>query len=180
MLIFTGRFQPFHNGHLFIIEYLKKNYPDENICIAVIKDYPFKNRKTEFDKIVDAEISKGNAFLDSESTLYLINSVIRNRNFDNVFTTLMPRASDESWPVINELFDCNRIWVFTRDELKIDNWEKIKSDYYASKGEKVIYIPINKSLGASQIRKCISNEDFTSLEEYVPQEVIDYYKRTLA
>ncbi len=77
MFIFTGRFQPFHNGHLNIVEYLSKKYPNEIICVAIIKDYPFLREKSDFDKRVDIELSKKLDALDAEKTLHIITNILQ-------------------------------------------------------------------------------------------------------
>ncbi len=175
MLIFTGRFQPFHNGHLSIVENLTKKYPDEVICIAIIKDFPFLKKKDSFDKQVDIELSKSDDKLDAENTLYIINSIIKNRNYQNVVTTLMPRASLESWKTIESMFDCERVWVFTDNQQQTDLWEKTKIEFYKSRREKIILMPINKNINGTEIRKEIYNNDYNKLKNLVPHEVVDFY-----
>ena len=76
MLIFTGRFQPFHNGHLSIIKKLNKKYPNETICIAVIKDFPTNQIKNEFDLIVDSMLVKEKNPFDSEMVLNMIEKTL--------------------------------------------------------------------------------------------------------
>lgn len=174
MLIFTGRFQPFHNGHLAIIDYLNKTYPNEVICVAIIKDFPFINPKDDFDKRVDIELSKSIALFNSETILQLINEVLIHRNYTNVVTTLMPRASVESWNVIECLFDSERTWVFTDNRLYTDLWEKSKVNFYHSKHEDVLLVPINKAISGSDIREIIEKKEFEKLEEFVPYEIFNF------
>ena len=130
MLIYTGRFQPFHNGHLSILIRLHEIYPDETICVAVIKDYAFYKKKNDFDRRVDAELSKNDSRFNAEKTLSVITKVIRTRDLKNVVTTLMPRASIESWPTIEYLFDCKRTWIFTENRYEPDDWELLKVNFY--------------------------------------------------
>lgn len=176
MLIFTGRFQPFHLGHLSIIDHLSTNYPDETICIAIIKDYPFLKEKDSFDKRVDIEIAKKDSLLNSESILQVITRILINRNYKNVVITLMPRASEESWEIIENLFDCKRKWVFTKDKMNCDSWEKVKKDFYCSKQEEVVVIPINKMVSGSSIRLLLNDEKYDELTNYLPNEMIEFYK----
>lgn len=177
MYIFTGRFQPFHNGHLSVVEYLCRNYPNDTICVAIIKDFPFIGEKTEFDKQVDIEIAKKDPGLNAETTLSLINQVLHNCGYDYVVTTLMPRASVQSWRVIEYLFDCDRTWVFTDNQQEDDYWEKAKISFYASQGEKTIFVPINKSISGTLLRKLIQHGDYAKLREYLPSDVIKFYNK---
>lgn len=178
MYIFTGRFQPFHKGHLSVIEHLCDNYPYETICVAIIKDFPFVGEKTDFDKRVDIEIAKKDPMFNAETTLSLINQVLRHFGYDHVVTTLMPRASIQSWEVIERLFDCDRTWVFTDDQHGNDSWERTKSEFYELQGEKVIFIPINKSISGTLLRELIHKGDYVKLEEYLPFDIIKILKKT--
>lgn len=175
MFIYTGRFQPFHNGHLSIVIRLHELYPDETICIAVIKNYAFCKEKTDFDRRVDLELSKDDKRFNAEKTLSVITKIIKNRNLENVVTTLMPRASIESWPTIDCLFDCKRTWVFTENLNAPDDWEKIKMNFYQSMGEKIILIPIEKSINGSDIRQHLQMADYSSLSKLIPEEAVQLY-----
>lgn len=177
MFIFTGRFQPFHNGHLHIVEYLSKKYPNEIVCVAIIKDYPFLGEKSDFDKRVDIEIAKKADALDAEKTLHIITKILQNRGYENTVVTLMPRASVESWKVIESLFDCNRIWVFTDNQQRPDPWEELKRNFYVSMNEDILLVPIEKTINGTDIRIKLQNKDYETLREYLPEEVIDFYKK---
>lgn len=175
MLIYTGRFQPFHNGHLSILIRLHEMYPNEVICVAIIKDYAFYKEKNAFDRRVDAELLKNDYRFNAEKTLSVITKIIKNRDLDNVVTTLMPRASNESWTTIKYLFDCKRTWVFTENLNEPDEWENIKLNFYKSMGEDIIQIPINKSINGTDIRQYLQEGDYSSLSKYLPSEVVQSY-----
>lgn len=177
MYIFTGRFQPFHKGHLSIIEYLSKKYSNEIICVAIIKDFPFCKEKDDFDKRVDIELLKKEDVLNAETTLYIINQTLKNGNYKNVVTTLMPRASIESWNVIDSLFDCKRIWVFTNNLYIKDEWERLKREFYISQNEEVLLVPIDKTINGTEIREMLKKRDFENLKEFLPEEVIHFYRQ---
>ncbi len=176
MLIYTGRFQPFHNGHLYIINELQRTYVDDTICIAIIRDVPINDRKSDFDRQVDMMLRKERNPYDADTTLKLITEIIHDNNLNNVVTTLMPRASDETWDLIESLFGENRVWVFTENQVTEDLWEKEKSGFYASKGEKLVKIPINKTINGSDIRCSVYNNDFIGLKEVLPDNVIRYLR----
>lgn len=173
MIIFTGRFQPFHNGHLYMIEELRSLFPNETICIAVIKDVPIVN-KTEFDKKVDCELKKN--IFEPETVSEMINLVKTARKWDNVVVSLMPRASESTWKMITELFDCDRTWAFTQNS-KTDAWEEEKVKFYQSTGDKVIRIPISKDINGSNIRSALEDKNYDYLKNNVPEEIVDYLKQ---
>lgn len=174
MLIFTGRFQPFHNGHLSIIDRLRTLYPQEIICVAIIKDTPIKKEKTEFDKIVDRKLSKDQNPFPADVTIMLVNKILKNLAYDNVVTTLMPRAASETWEYIISLFDNERTWVFTKNTSAQDDWEDEKCHFYESQGEKVIRIPIEKEIEGTIIRQAIRDREYDKLVAMVPKEVLSY------
>lgn len=175
MIIYTGRFQPFHNGHLSLIKQLSKEHPDETLCIAVIKDIPLEE-KTEFDKTVDGMLSQDRNPFNAEITLALIDKVLKAERIDNIVVTLMPRASSATWGIIKALFDCERIWVFTKNQISSDDWEDKKSAFYQSMGDKVIRIPIDKTISGSDIRILIQNSEYDKLQLYLHPSTIEAIK----
>ena len=178
MLIFTGRFQPFHNGHLYLLDKLRKIYPNETICLAIVKDFKVST-KTSFDILANTALSKERSVLSAEDTLKLIQKVIRLRQYENVISTLMPRASDESWHIIDSMFDSNRTWVFTKRTDGVDDWEKTKMEYYCSKGEKAVMIPISKDLSGTDIRIKLKRKMTSELSNYIPVEIFEDFMRII-
>lgn len=177
MIIYTGRFQPFHNGHLSFIKKLKKIYPNEKICVAIIKDVPLVN-KTKFDDVVDGMLKKQRNPFNAETTLSLVTKSLQQEGEENldVLVTLMPRASEETWPYIVSMFDCERTWVFTKNQEKFDAWEEEKFKFYKSLGENIVQIPIsNKEIGGTDIRKHIEADEFDKIINLVPKCVYDYF-----
>lgn len=174
MIIYTGRFQPFHNGHLSLIHCLCTSYPEEIICLAIIKDMPFFNIKSKFDEQADTMLSKVRNPLSSDVALVLVNRVIKKLPYNNIVVTLMPRASLESWGYITSLFDCDRTWVFTKNTTCQDEWEDEKCKFYKTQGEKVIRIPIEKDIEGTIIRQAIKSHEYDKLVTMVPAEVLEY------
>lgn len=173
MIIYTGRFQPFHNGHMNLIKRLKREYPNEHICLAIIKDVPI-NIKTIFDEVVDNMLEKARNPFNSEVTLALVCEALRDDGLEEVLVTLMPRASDETWLLITALFDCERIWVFTENQLGKDEWEDKKYEFYKSRGDKVVRVPIKKDFSGSLIREYLEAKNFGALKTLLPECVLNY------
>jgi len=170
MLIFTGRFQPFHNGHLYLLEQLRCMYPYETICLAIVKDFSV-SIKTEFDTLADSALSKDRFIFNAEDTMRLIQKIINTHQYENA--TLMPRASDESWHIIDSMFDSNRTWIFTKSINGVDDWENAKIEYYRSKGERTILVPVSKDLSGTDIRLILKKMNLCEISRKIPLEIID-------
>ncbi|MGN0812236.1 MAG: hypothetical protein ACI4MQ_01845 [Candidatus Coproplasma sp.] len=175
MIIYTGRFQPFHNGHLQLIKTLRSRYSAQRICLAIIKDVPLST-KSEFDQTVDLMLEKRRNPFNAEETLSLINQALHVEGIDDVIVTLMPRASIETWPTITALFDCERIWAFTENQSERDEWEDKKCAFYEAQGDKVVRIPIKKDISGSKIRELIGAKNYVALEGLLPECILNYLK----
>ncbi len=177
MIIYTGKFQPFHNGHLSMIEKLVDLFPYEQICVAVIKKTELKNGDA-FDKVVDAEWKKKKFLFDSEETCELINSVLQNKfpeKFSNglIFSCERVRPSASTWQSIIDMFGDNRVWAFTLND-EYDEWEEQKCAFYQSMGDKTIRVPIHKNINGSDLRKFIENKNISALKNLVPEETLKF------
>lgn len=172
MIIYTGRFQPFHNGHIMLVKRLQELYPQETICIAIIKNVPL-HYKDDFDYSVDLMMTKERNPFDSETTLRIVTKIIKNYFPENVVATLMPRASSDNWSTITSLFDCTRIWVFTENQSALDEWEKKKIEFYMAQGEKVIILPVDKSIEGIDVRNALLKKNLSELQKLLPIEVLE-------
>lgn len=171
MLIYTGRFQPVHNGHISLIKNLRELYPEETICVAIIKNVPIESND-EFDKSVDSMMAEERNPYDAEVVLDMVTKVIQNRFPKNVVVTLMPRASSSNWSTITSLFDCDRTWVFTENQNSVDEWEKKKFDFYTQQGERTIRLKIKKDVEGTKIRELLKKKDVEGLKKLVPSEIL--------
>lgn len=173
MIIYTGRFQPFHNGHLWLVHTLAKKYPEEIICLAVVKDVPITHEDA-FDSVANFQlVSKRNPF-NCKITLRLIEQVLKDEQLDNVVVTLLPRPSVETWTIINSLFDCERTWVFTHNNLVVDEWEEKKCAFFQERGERIKRIDIEKKIEGKDIRNAIAQKSSSKLKELLPGAVLQY------
>ena len=172
MLIYTGRFQPVHNGHISLIQKLRELYPHETICVAIIKNVPIES-DNEFDKSVDSMMLEERNPYSAEVVLKMMTKVIKTRFPENVVATLMPRASVSNWSTITALFDCERIWAFTENQNTVDEWEKKKFDFYTQQGDETIRVKIKKDIEGTKIREFLKKKDYDSLKRLVPAEIIE-------
>lgn len=169
MIIITGRFQPFHNGHLSLLNEVVKRYPNEFICIAIIKDIPHVKEKNDFDKIADQHFVDDKNPFNSSFTIKMIKTIISKRKYKNVCCTFMPKSSEEIWPVICSLFDEKRYWVIPKVNDDPKDWENVKANFYSLRNDEVIRIEVNKTINATEIRKAILDENWHIVKMNVPK-----------
>jgi len=151
--LFIGRFQPFHNGHLKLIENISKKY--EKIIIG-IGSSQYKN-------------SINNPFSSNERT-EMINFTLKNRDIKNYEIVLIPDIHNPpKW--------VEHVKQIVSDfDLVITNNDFTKK-LFLEKGFKVKQTDIYKkeSYSGNLIRKRILNDD--KWEDLVPIEVKKYIKK---
>lgn len=176
MIIINGRFQPFHNGHLELLDKVRDMYPNQSICIAVIKNHSLFNSDNEFDKCVEKQFIEGRNPFSSSQTLEMINSVIKKRGYEKVFVNLIPKPSELIWPIIEALFDEERTWIIPKLSEDPNDWENLKANFYESMNDKVVRINIDKKINATDIRQTINEQRYDIVKKYVPLEVYEEIK----
>lgn len=67
--------------------------------------------------------------------------------------------------------------MFTDNQQQPDSWEKLKSNFYISMNEDVLLVPIEKTINGTDIRIGLKNKDYEILREFLPEEVINFYKK---
>ena len=175
MIILTGRFQPFHLGHVELINKLLSEYPDDIICLGIIRDCHISNDKDEFDEKADEQLNTTKNPYDSEILMRMAQEIVKLTNDKRVVYTLMPRTSMYTWELIKDIFgkDNERIWVIPQVEGKFGEWENAKASLYLRLNEKVKRIRVDKNISASDVRKKIADRDIEGLKELVPSAIAD-------
>lgn len=176
MLIYTGRFQPIHNGHLNLLRQILEEYPDELVVVAVIEKARLKEEdKNHFDLKVDREWNKKGFMFDPEENLKIICEILEEEFAGRVLVLRLPRPSKQNWQEVTELFNSDRTWVFTQNEESLDEWEEAKVKFYESQGDKVLRIKIkSKDINGSDIRHFIENNEYEKLKGLVPEKEYEY------
>ena len=177
--IFTGRFQPVHNGHVSFIENFIDNYPNDKFILAIIRDCLKSELASDFDIIGNTNFQNEKNPFSSSQVLEMISTVFHSRLPGKVLTTLLPRPSDLIWQVIDSLFfNEERIWIFpSPEDPEQRKWEDQKAKFYESKGEKIIRIPVSKSVSSTEIRDCIDKKDYEELACKLPVEIIPLIRK---
>ena len=174
MIIYTGRFQPFHKGHLGLVHTLIEMYPQEIICLAVIKNVPIQHADG-FDSFANKQLASQRNPFNCMVTLRLIEHVLCDEQLhNNVVVTLLPRPSMETWNVISNMFDCDRTWVFTQNSIVTDEWENKKCAFFHKQGEKTMRIRIQKFIEGTDIRNAIAQKNYDLLKTMLPEPILNY------
>jgi nicotinamide-nucleotide adenylyltransferase len=150
MYFFAGRFQPFHNVHLELVERLISFTSPEIVIGIATKKMSFDNPFT----FIERQIMIQKALVTRDINMGLVRFV----------PLFIPRALD--WEINDSFFPSNKIWC-------ISSKEKQRIENYRILGEKVLEIESNsKNVSATIIRKKIV--DGEPWEELVPETVAKY------
>lgn len=151
--IFKGRFQPFHNGHLQIVERAISMLDKNDILVLAAMcpfDYPVEVVDKEFsERAEEHRLPERNPW-GSTVALEAISEVSKQyANRHKIITTLMPYPN-LAWPVVKNWFPKNRIWIIPDSGEEFDN---IKADFYVRQGEYVIRILDDTGISGKELRE---------------------------
>lgn len=140
-LIFTGRFQPVHYGHINLLLETRKRYPENPIIVCIIEKGYERNTEDIFAKNISKFLPQNNQLPNWERYM-LLNYAIKEFNIlnDNLYIIFRSNPNID-WE--RSLIDLplNRIWVFPRSVKEIfDVQKKIN---YINRGENFIEIETN-------------------------------------
>ena len=177
--IFAGRFQPFHNGHMEIIDNLIPNL-DKNDTFIVGVIAPFNSQN---DNSIDKEFvncAKEHHLLERNpwsltkrllAVNYVVNSIIKRGISFKITLTALPRP-DFGWNVIKQWFPSNRIWVIPKAGELFDDQKAI---YFKKLGDDVLRISDNSMISGKEIRELYINKCFEDIKQMIPTCVHNVY-----
>ncbi len=154
-VLFIGRFQPFHKGHLKAIKYLSKRYDEIIIGIG----------SSQYSKTID------NPFSSNERTL-MIQKSLKQENIINYKIILIPDIHNPpKW--------VNHVLSIISDFNIIVSNNNFTQKLFSEKGFKIIQTPIfnKKYYSGRVIRKMIKENELW--ENLVPKPCIQIIKKTM-
>lgn len=167
--IYPGRFQPFHNDHLKVIDTFMNENPDTLLILAVVRNFDKKEKKDAFDILSEDNFLPERNPFSTNDVLRMVSAVARRRYPGRLVTTLLPRPScGIAWEVIKSMFSEERIWIVPKRE---EDWDESKSNFFSTVGDKVLRIPSQRKINGKIIREYLSTNNTVAIKEAVPIEV---------
>ena len=187
-VIFTGRFQPLHMGHIHLLEAIKRKYPDDLLLLCLIRNTTgIKEAKeaSAFHQLSQKKQTAANNPLPNWNRYRLLSLAVRESEVLRENTEIIFRnRSDLDWEESVADVPENRIWVFPG--YGKEEFDKQKVAFYRSKGERVEIIdfydddPICSATAVrEQFKKYGRNADLSFLpeacREYFRTECLKYF-----
>ena len=176
-LVFTGRFQPLHSGHLNMIRAIKKNFPEDLLIICIIRntiEEVLPSQENEFNKISRKKQTKENNPLPNWDRYMLLKLAIDSEKLLSKNTIILFRErSDLDWKKSISDLPNDRVFIFPHCQKEKFDQEKMK--YYQQQGEQIEILESEGSgdVSGTKIREQIRNKDFSL--EFIPQSCREYF-----
>jgi len=136
--IFSGRFQPFHNGHMQILKSLLRIVKENDVIVLAISTQAFSDteKNSEFTNITNEHYQEERNPWNYLIVLEAINTIIQHLNSDNrILSTLIPRP-DLGLEQIKLWFPSNRVWIIPKGE---ENFDDLKEKFFLNQGDDVLH-----------------------------------------
>lgn len=176
-LVFTGRFQPLHNGHIGMLRAIKQRYPDDLLIICIVRN-TFREVLPESDSAFNLisrqkQNNENNPLPNWERYMLLKLAVDSDDVLKHNTAVIFRERSDISWE--KSIADLPDDRVFILPSEKRDEFDVQKHEFYREIGESVETVSYDKKhASATEIRnKLYSGENDLS---FLPPACVDYFK----
>jgi len=172
--IYAGRFQPFHNGHLQVLQQACKILmPTDTLVLAVVSPFESNNVVDEnfLKSSLEHHLPARNPW-NVSVPLRAITQIAQSCDCrGQIITTLIPRP-EYGWHTITEWFPQKRVWVIPSAD---ETFDEKKSDFFKKMGDSVIRFKDDTGISGRELRNWYSNGNHKSFTEYIPECVGNIY-----
>ncbi len=176
--IFPGRFQPFHNDHLFVVQEMLDKYPACHLYLAILFNIVDDGCGSDVYEELSVEhfLPARNPF-SPQQRLAMITTVVQQYGKGRLFATLMPRPSaGSSWNAITRMFPGKRTWVVPSCG---EAWDDQKAVFLQRMGETVKRIEFQQTTDGRRIRSALETGDHQYAQQCIPPAVWSVMKTFL-
>lgn len=174
MLVFPGRFQPFHNGHDEVVRSTLE-LSEQRLVLAVVCAIKLDSGGDRFDAESAEHFERERNPFRPLTVHRMLQEVARMRYPARPPQVLLiPRPSRGSnWSAIDQLFPRGRAWVVPAAG---EDWDERKAEFFASMGDEVVRVPHSPGVSGRELRSSMSAGDWSAVSEGVPAEVLPYLR----
>jgi len=175
--IFPGRFQPFHNDHLVVVRSTVAQTDGILLIGIVIHTLDLEDCST-FETEARLQNSPDRNPFSPLERLSMVKGCIEEELSEisnRILTILLPRP-EANWRLIEAMFPSRRTWVVPDAGEEFDD---MKAQFFASKGDVVMRIPITPSTNGYLVRNAILNGS-TEWQRSVPVTIARQIENILA
>ncbi len=184
--LYFGSFNPIHNAHLAIAQYILGNNMCDEVWFVVSPQNPLKDKRilaSEYHRLAMARLAiEQSEFpdrikasdiefsLQKPSYTYITLEVLRNKYPNDIFTLVMGEDNLEvfdKWKNWEKIIKNHKIFVYPRGNSK-------KNNIFADRNVVLLTDAPLFDLSSTKLRSNIENN--TLIEEYTPKCVLDYIK----
>ena len=154
--ILVGRFQPFHNGHMKMNDFV---YDKNKLPTVLVIVHPEHNKsgKSPFDKSMMNTIVSG--LIDDSNGIIIDHVFIKTASLENIIEVLRPKYEPVLWGA---------------GEDRIDSYQK-QIDHNLAKNNplntNIEVVKTARSMSGSEAREAIENDDFATFTRLVPKSI---------
>lgn len=176
-LVFTGRFQPLHSGHIEMLRAIKEQYPDDLLIICIVRNTS-REVKPEIDNAFNVisrqKQKKNNNPLPNWERYMLLKLAVENDDVLKRNTAIIFRErADISWKKSVADLPDDRIFILPSE--KRDEFDIQKHKFYRDINERVKTVSYGKKhVSATDIRNKLYSGDYDL--SFLPFACVDYFK----
>jgi len=171
--IFAGRFQPFHVGHLDVLEKGIADLGDDDVLVvAVVTAFKGVIIDTSFAKTAAEHHAPDRNPWGPLVSLRAVSQLARKMGAsEQIITTILP-APDTCWLEITKWFPSDRKWIIPDSKEQFDD---VKAEFFQKCGESVLRYKDSSSVSGRELRGYYLNSDYENFKMHIPEMIVDIY-----